>query len=55
MAKEKVQKYSKTQLIKSERYSNRRDLIGAVLKDNELYSLSEVDTAVLNYEKRSVK
>ena len=48
-------KYKKSALIKSDRYLNRKDLIGAILSDDKLYSLEEVDKAIEDYFKRSVK
>lgn len=48
-------KYSKEQLIRSERYMKRRDLVGALLKDGKAYSLEEVDALLDNYMKGKVK
>lgn len=50
-----VSKYSKEQLISSERYVKRRDLLGALLKDGKDYSVEEVDTLLENYMKGKVK
>lgn len=47
--------YTKEQLIRSRRYMNRRDLLGALLKDEKRYTLGEVDTAIENYMKGKVK
>lgn len=58
MAKEtavKTVKYSKEQLIGSDRYMKRRDLLGALLKDGERYTLEEVDAKLDNYMKGKVK
>lgn len=49
-----VTKYSKEQLIKSMRYMTRRDLLGALLKDGERYSLKEVDAMLNKYLKGKV-
>lgn len=58
MAKEtavKTVKYSKESLIRSDRYMKRRDLLGALLKDGERYTLEEVDAKLNNYMKGKVK
>ncbi len=48
-------KYTKEQLIRSERYMIRRDLLGALLKDSKRYTIEEVDTLLQNYMKGKVK
>lgn len=48
-------KYSKEQLIRSERYMRRRDLLGALLKDGKAYTISEVDALLDNFMKGKVK
>lgn len=48
-------KYTKEQLIGSERYMCRRDLLGAILKDGKSYTLEEVETLLQNYMKGKVK
>lgn len=48
-------KYTKEQLIRSERYMLRRDLLGALLKDSKRYTIEEVDTLLQNYMKGKVK
>ncbi|MBQ8248497.1 MAG: hypothetical protein IJY93_01260 [Clostridia bacterium] len=48
-------KYSKEQLIRSDRYMKRRDLLGALLKDDERYTFTEVDAMVDHYMKGKVK
>ena len=47
-------KFSKEQLIRSDRFANRRDLLGALLKDGKLYSIEEVETAIEHYMKGEV-
>lgn len=47
--------YTKEQLIRSERYMLRRDLLGALLKDSKRYTIEEVDTLLQNYMKGKVK
>lgn len=48
-------KYSKEQLVRSERYVRRRDLLGALLKDGKAYTFEEVDAMLNNYMKGKVK
>ena len=47
--------FTKEQLIKSARYVHRVDLINALLKDNETYTLSEVDKKINDFMKGAVK
>lgn len=54
-AKAAVPKHSKEQLLRSNRYARRRDLIGALLEDDKQYTLAEVDTAIDNFMKGKVK
>ena len=50
-----VTKYSKEQLIGSDRYMTRRDLLGALWEDGKRYSIEEVESALENYMKGKVK
>ena len=50
-AKAAVPKHSKEQLLRSNRYANRRDLIGALLEDDKQYTLAAID----NFMKGKVK
>ena len=52
--KEKTQ-FTKEQILKSEKYKNRVDLINALLTSNEVYSLSEIDELINKFMKGSVK
>ena len=47
--------HSKEQLLRSQRYAKRRDLLGALLEDGKWYTLEEVDTAIENFMKGKVK
>lgn len=47
-------KFSKEQLIRSARFAKRRDLLGALLKDDGLYSIEEVESAIEHYMKGKV-
>ena len=62
MAKEKTEKvktteskFSKEQLLKSKKYSNRKDLLGVLLEDDKEYSFAEVDAEIDKFMKRGVK
>lgn len=43
VVKKKVRKFSKESILRFEKYSRYRDLLGAVLEDNKRYSVDEVD------------
>lgn len=49
------QKFSKAQIMVSERYVNRRDLVDALLDEKEVYTMTAVDDAIKNYMKGMVK
>lgn len=49
------QKFSKAQIMASERYVNRRDLVDALLDEREVYTMKAVDDAIENYMKGMVK
>lgn len=62
MAKEKTEKvktteskFSKKQLLKSKKYSNRKDLLGVLLEDDKEYTFIEVDAEIDKFMKRGVK
>lgn len=46
--------YSKKQIVNSKRYSNYKDLLQAILKDDENYTTNEVDKKIENFMKRKV-
>ncbi len=48
-------KYTKAQIIKSAKYSNRRDVLSVLLQDDKEYSLDEVDTLINKFMKGKVK
>nr|DAV07636.1 MAG TPA: hypothetical protein [Caudoviricetes sp.] len=48
-------KYSKEQLLKSKKYSNRKDLLGVLLDDKKEYTFAEVDAEIDKFMKRGVK
>lgn len=47
--------FSKASILKSKRYSNRRDALSFLLKDDESYTLEQVDDILDNFMKGSVK
>ena len=46
VAKEPVSKFSKRQIVESQRYGHRRDLLNALLKDEQQYSHAEVEALI---------
>ena len=51
----KEQKFSKQQIAASKKYENRKDLINALLTDDEMYTLKDVDEQIDRYLKGKVK
>ncbi len=47
--KKTISKYTKSQIVGSTRYKNRRDLLAAILDDNTSYSHGEVEKALTAY------
>lgn len=52
--KESEPSFFKAQLMMSEKYASRRDLIGALLCDDKEYTIAQVDAAIENYLKGTV-
>ena len=50
-----VPTHSKEQLLGSQRYAKRRDLLGALLEDGKRYTIEDVDTVIENFMKGKVK
>lgn len=48
-------RFTKEQILSSNKYARRRDLLDAVLEDGKLYSAKEVDTAITDFMKGKVK
>jgi hypothetical protein len=46
--------FTKEKILKSKRFEDRRDLLNAVLKENELYSMDDVQTMLDEYLKGKV-
>ena len=48
-------KYSKQKILKSKKYSDKQDLINALLKDDTQYSITEVDELINDFMTGAVK
>lgn len=48
-------KYTKQQILKSKKYSDKQDLINGLLEDDDHYALSEVDKIINDFMKGAVK
>jgi len=46
--------FSKQQLLASQRYRHRRDLIGALLVDGKTYPITKVDALIKDYDERKM-
>lgn len=46
---EKIKKFYKEQFLKSDLYKDKKDLINALLKENEMYSKSDVEKIIKKY------
>lgn len=47
--KPNVLKFSKKQFVDSKRFANRKDLVNALLKEGEMYSIVEVEDLIKNF------
>lgn len=47
--------FTKEQILASKKYSNRRDVLGAILTDNKGYTLEQVDSLLEKFMKGKVK
>lgn len=62
MATKKTQKtevkqdarFTKSQILASQKYVGRRDALGAILNEGDTYSLNEVDSLLEKFMKRKV-
>ncbi len=52
--KKKSPLYKKVQILQAERFADRADLVEALLKDDELYTLEQVDAAIAKFLKGKV-
>ena len=46
--------YTKEQILQSEKYKNRVDLLGAILSDTKQYTLNQVENEIEKFMKRKV-
>ncbi len=51
LSKEDDYKFTKEQIVNSKKYVNRKDLLNAILEENELYSFSQVDDRINKFMK----
>lgn len=51
---EKENKYSKEQLLSSKQYTEKQDLLQAILEDEKLYSKKEVEARIQQFMKGKV-
>ncbi|WP_336019586.1 hypothetical protein [Fusobacterium polymorphum] len=47
--------YSKEQIIASKKYSNRKDILNVLLKDDEEYSFSRIDEIIEEFMNKEVQ
>ena len=52
--KVEIQKYSKEQILLSQAYANRKDILNVILKDGD-YTIEAVDKLLENFMKKEVK
>ena len=48
-------RFSKEQLISSARFQERKDIVNALLNEEELYTIKDVEEKIKNYMKGEVK
>lgn len=47
--------FSKSDLLKSKRYVKCRDILNAILSENEMYTIKQVDKMIKNFLSKEVK
>lgn len=47
--------FSKAQILQAKKYMNRKDLLNVLLKDDQFYTLDEVDALIDKFMKDKVK
>ena len=52
---EEKEKFSKEQILNSKNYAKNKDVLTAILKDNEFYAKEEVDLKIKEFLKRRIK
>lgn len=53
--KAEVVKYTKDQILSAKKYKHNKDVVNVVLKDDQLYTLEEVDKLIEKFMKGKVK
>lgn len=56
--KEEIKKapvFGKSDLLRAKRYSDKRDILNALLEDNKTYTLKEVDKIIRTFLNKEVK
>lgn len=53
--KNKEQAFVKSQILKSKKYADNRDLLGAILDDDKSYTHGEINEIIETFKKRGVK
>ena len=48
-------KFTKSDLVNSKRFHDKRDIVSALLKEDVLYAITEVEEMITNYMKGKVK
>lgn len=51
---EDLAKFSKSQIVNSKRYSNRRDLLTALLEQDKEYSFSDIEEIINKFNDKKV-
>lgn len=46
--------YSKEMILRASKYRDKKDLLNALLDDEGLYTLDDVDTLIKNYYKKEI-
>jgi hypothetical protein len=49
-----IAKFTKEQLVNAKKYSNRKDLVNALLQEDKLYTFGETDELINKFEKKKV-
>jgi hypothetical protein len=49
------QQFNKEQIIKSKKYRESADIVGALLRDGESYTFKQVDKALDDFMKKEIK
>lgn len=49
-----IEKFSKTQIVNSKRFKENRDLLNAILEDNYVYTLDEIEVRIKEFKKGKV-